>query len=81
MSLGACPIPARAAIVLEDPYVEEFPTERTEIKMTALKTEGSTFMPPNSMAMTNGDAAAPVPFSRLGLVYGTMKPINRRLVT
>ena len=47
------------------PYVDEFPTERTEMRMTAFMMEGTTLMPAFWTAMTNGDALISVENSLL----------------
>ena len=42
--------------------MEEFPTDRTAIMMTALKTDGRPSIPAFEMAITNGDATASLLF-------------------
>jgi len=72
---GAWPCWARAARVRDDPKIDEFPTDRTAIKMTTFITEGRIFIPALLMAMTKGEDLASselVPISLLS-PYGTNK--------
>ena len=53
---GAIPRIARACMVRVLPNAQLLATDKTEMVMTTLKILGSTLIPANWMAMTNGDA-------------------------
>lgn len=82
-NLGPIPRTARACIVRVEAKVQELATERTEIVMTALKTEGRPLTPVSWIAKTKGEALvleleAPSNFS---LLEGKIKPTRKRETT
>lgn len=67
---------ASACMVRVEPKVQEFATLRTDMVMTALKTEGRPLTPAIWMASTKGDALvfAPDEPRRSGSLEGKIRP-------
>ena len=74
------PLAANAWKVLVEPKVHELATLITEIKIMALKIDGSALMPASSIAMTKGERRLSAPGAlNNGLLAGTMRPTRKRL--
>lgn len=74
------PFAANAWKVLVEANVHELATLITEIRMTALKTEGRALMPASSMAMTKGERRDSDPPELYNwLLLGTMRPMRNKL--
>lgn len=71
---------ANAWKVRVEPKVHELATLITEIKIMALKMDGSALMPASSIAMTKGERRLEGPLCWYnGLLAGTMRPTRKRL--
>lgn len=70
-------------MVRVEPKVHEFATLRTEMVMTALKTEGRPLTPAIWMASTKGEdlVSAPDVPRRLGSLEGRIKPTMKSEMT
>lgn len=74
------PFWASACIVRVDPKVQEFATLMTEIRITALKIDGSAGIPASTMAITKGEPRdSEVGSAYRGLFAGTINPMRKRL--
>lgn len=74
------PFAARACMVRVEPNVHEFATLMTEIKMTALKTDGRALTPASWIARTKGEWRDEEPSVWYkSLLYGTINPTRKRL--
>lgn len=82
-NFGPIPLDASACMVRVEPKVHELATLRTDIVMTALKTEGSPLTPASWIASTKGEALVSEPDEprRRSSLEGTIKPIMKSEMT
>ena len=82
-NLGPIPLAASACMVRVEPKVQEFATLRTDMVMTALKTEGRPLTPAIWIASTKGEALVSEPDEprRLGSFEGRIKPTMKSEMT
>lgn len=82
-NLGPIPLDASACMVRVEPKVHELATLRTDMVMTALKTDGRPLTPASWIASTKGEAlVSPLDEPRMcGSLEGTIKPIMKSEMT
>ena len=82
-NFGPMPLAARACMVRVEPKVQEFATLRTDMVMTALKTEGRPLTPAIWIASTKGDALVLAPDEPRSLrsLEGRIKPTMKSEMT